>query len=93
LRLNQKIVHAIAPGSRQIVWDDNLSGFGVRISEGSVSFVVDFKIGAKRRRVVIGPTNLLPFARARDEAAEILVAARKGIDLTTDGRRDMPTFE
>jgi hypothetical protein len=36
------------------LWDDELKGFGVRITEGAITYLVDFRIGAKRRRVSLG---------------------------------------
>lgn len=91
--LNQRTVNSIAPGARRIIWDDGLPGFGVRVTEGSVAYVVDFRLGTRRRRVALGSTAILKYAAARERAGEILVAAKKGIDLTEDGRRDMPTFK
>jgi integrase len=93
MKFNQRAVNAIQPGPRRIVWDDGLPGFGIRVTEGSTSYVVDFKIGNRRRRVALGATNLIQYSEARDRAGEIIVAAKKGIDLTQDERRGMPTFK
>src|SRR4051794_5266701 len=82
MKLNQRTVASIQPGLRQIIWDDSLPGFGVRITEGSVSFIVDFKVLGRRRRVALGSTSLLKYDAARDQAGEIIVSAKKGIDLT-----------
>jgi integrase len=93
MKLNQRTVASIQPGQRQILWDDNLPGFGIRVTEGAVSFIVDFKVSGRRRRVALGSTNLLKYDAARDRAGEIMVAAKKGIDLTLDERRGMPTVK
>lgn len=92
MKLTQKAVSALRPGQRCYVWDDGLSGFGVRITEGAVSYAVDFRIGSRRRRVVLGPITQITFAQARDRAKEIIVGARHGDDLTINPRRGMPTF-
>jgi len=92
MKLNQRAVNAIQPGARRIVWDDGLPGFGVRVTEGSTSYVVDFKIGRRRRRIVLGATDLIQYSEARDRAGEIIIAAKKGVDLTEDERSGMPTF-
>jgi integrase len=92
VKLNQKLVRALAPGRRQFVWDDGLPGFGVRITEGSTSYVVDFKVAGTRRRVVLGSTGLIKYDDARGRAAEIILGAKKGLDLTKNGRCFMPTF-
>ncbi len=93
MKLSQRTVASIQPGQRKIIWDDSLPGFGVRVTEGSVSFIVDFKVSGRRRRVALGSTSLLKYDAARDRAGEIIVSAKKGIDLTLDERRGMPTFQ
>jgi len=73
MKLTQKVVDALRPGDRRFVWDDSLSGFGVRITEGSVAYVIDFRLGSRRRRISLGSTKLKMFQEARDEA----LAARR----------------
>lgn len=92
LKLSQKIVNGITPGPRRFVWDDALSGFGLRVTEGAVAYVVDFRLGTKRRRVAIGATNLLTYDEAFHRARAIMVAAREGRDLTVGDRTEQPTF-
>jgi hypothetical protein len=92
MKLTQKTVDAIRPGERRFAWDDGLPGFGVRITEGSVAYVVDFRIGARRRRVALDPTAQTSVAAARARAQEILVGARRGEDLTVNPRKGEPTF-
>jgi integrase len=93
MKLNQRAIAAIQPGERRIIWDDGLPGFGLRVTEGSVSFIVDFKVSGRRRRVALGSTSLLKYDAARDRAGEIIVSAKKGLDLTLDARRGMPTVK
>lgn len=92
MRLSQREIDKIKPGTPGVLWDETLPRFGLRISLRGVSYVVDFFIGRRRRRVNLGSTNLVRFADARDRAGDIIVAAKRGIDLTEDGRREMPTF-
>ena len=92
MKINQRTLSGIKPGIRRIEWDDGLPGFGVRVTEGATTYVVDFKIGSRRRRVSLGDKDLLKYQAARDRAGEIIVAARKGIDLTLDPRSGTPTF-
>jgi len=92
MKLTQKVVDDVKPGERRIIWDDALSGFGLRVTEGSVSYVVDYKIRTKRRRVVVTPVELSTLSAARNRAKEILVAARQGVDLTVNPRKGEPTF-
>jgi Arm DNA-binding domain len=77
VKLTQKTVDAIKPGERRIFWDDALPGFGVRVTEGSVSYIVDFRIGSRRRRVTLDPVRQVPIATARERAREVLVGVAK----------------
>jgi integrase len=92
LKLLQKTVDALRPGERRFLWDEALPGFGVRLTEGSVAYVVDFRIGTRRRRVALDPVSQSTLAAARDRAREILVGARRGEDLTVNPRKGEPTF-
>ncbi len=92
LKLTQRIVDAIRPGERRFLWDDALPGFGVRITEGSAAYVVDFRIGTRRRRVALDPIVQSTLVAARERAQEILVGARRGEDLTVNPRKAEPTF-
>jgi integrase len=92
MKLTQRAVDGIRPGDRAFVWDDALPGFGVRVTQGSCSFVIDFRIGTRRRRVALGSTAEITLIEARARAREIAVGARHGDDLTVDPRRGMPTF-
>lgn len=93
MKLDASAVAKLQPGPRRFLWDDALKGFGVRITSGAVSYVVDFRVGSRRRRVSLGSTLLTPFREARDEAMDILAGAAKGEDRTTDPRKGMPTFQ
>jgi integrase len=92
MKLTQKTVEALRPGDRRFLWDNALPGFGVRITEGSVTYVVDFRVNAKRRRVALDPVDQVSLAAARDRAQEIVVGARRGEDLTVNRRKGEPTF-
>ena len=64
-----------------IAWDDYLPGFGLRIREGgSRLFVVQYKLGAKTRRMTLGPS----LEAARKNAKTILARVRLGEDPQAD---------
>jgi integrase len=71
------------PDRDLVVWDDDLEGFGARVSpEGRISFVVQYRIGRRSRRITVGPFGTYTPAKARDEAETLLAtakAARKGL--------------
>ena len=81
MKLTQKTVDAIRPGERRFAWDDALPGFGLRVTEGAVSCVVDFPIDGKRRRVALDPTRDEPRRRPRARAGNSCRrSARRGSD-------------
>ena len=92
MRLTQKTVDAIRPGERRFLWDDVVVGLAVRATEGSVAYVVDFRVEGKRRRVALDPVSQSTLAAARERAQEILVGARRGEDLTVNPRTGEPSF-
>jgi integrase len=93
VKLTQRAIDAFKPGERRFVWDDELSGFGVRITEGMVAYVVDFRLGARRRRVALGSRGEMNVLQARERAQEILFEAKRGKDVTVELSKGMPTFE
>lgn len=93
MKLTQRAVDALRPGEERFLWDDSLPRFAVRITEGSVAYVVDIPIGRRRRRVVLDSVSRIALGAARAWAQEILVAARRGEDLTANRRKGEPTFD
>jgi len=97
-RITEKIVRALkAPhlGSR-ILYDDEVPGFGVRITANSViSFVLDYRINERKRRYTIGRYPELGPAAAREEAIQLRGALRVGEDplAEKEQRREAPTIE
>jgi integrase len=64
-----------------IEFDDNLPGFGVRIrGGGSRTFVFQYKLGNKQRRLALGPVKALDFSKVKDTAKDLYSKARLGID-------------
>jgi integrase len=65
----------------RIIFDEEIAGFGVRLREGgSRSWIVQYKIGAKHRRLTLGSTALLDPAKARERARDLLAKVRLGRD-------------
>jgi integrase len=67
-----------------VIWDDDLSGFGIRIQRGKkgrrLTYVIQYRTHAGRtRRMTIGDAEL-PAAEARKNAARELAKARIGED-------------
>ena len=62
-------------------FDDDLPGFGVRIrAGGSKTFVIQYKFGAKHRRMPLGAVSAIELGKARSTAKDLLAAVRLGRD-------------
>lgn len=71
--------------SEAIFFDDDLPGFGVRVREGgSRSFVFQYKIGAKQRRIALGSVAAIDISKARDTAKDLYARVRLGEDPAGD---------
>src|SRR5262245_57081607 len=62
-------------------FDDDLPGFGVRVrAGGSRNFILQYKLGAKHRRIVLGTVVALDLGKARATAKHLLAQVRLGRD-------------
>ena len=67
--------------SEHFEWDDEIPGFGLRLREGgSSSFVFQYKIGSKHRRITFGKYPALDANKARAQAAELHAKVKLGQD-------------
>lgn len=67
--------------SEIIVFDSGVSGFGVRLrAGGNRSYVYQYKLGAKHRRITIGSTSAVDFSVARETARDLYAQVRLGRD-------------
>jgi integrase len=90
--LTKTEINRLRPGERRFIWDTELRGFGVRVTEGAVSYVVDFRVDGKRRRVSLGGVGLMSLEQARRAAAAVILAARSGTDATVRDQKASATF-
>jgi integrase len=64
-----------------IVFDDDIRGFGVRLrAGGSRTFIYQYKVGAKHRRLTLGSVQAVDFSAARDTAKDLYAKVRLGGD-------------
>lgn len=80
------------PG-QQIVWDDKLSNFGVRLYEsGTKSFVIRYRNEHNRRRyITLGKFGVLTLQQARKMARERFVEIHQGEDPAEEKKRAQAT--
>ncbi len=77
---------ALPEGKREmLVFDDDLPGFGLRIrAGGSRTWVAQYRIGQKQRRVKLGTVGMLDPDEARKRARELLSRVHLGADPQAD---------
>lgn len=69
-----------SPPTAAFHWDDTIKGFGVRVTAGSKTFILDRKLNAKTVRISIGGFPDWSVPAARERARELVVEIDKGID-------------
>jgi hypothetical protein len=58
--------------SERIIFDDDIPGFGLRLRErGSRTFVFQYKLGAKQRRITLGTASALAISKVRKTAGAL----------------------
>lgn len=84
-RITKRTVDALkGTGKEFVLWDGELTGFGVRVRQsGSKSFVAVYRTGGRNtplRRVTIGSVGKIEADKAREEARTIIRQAELGQD-------------
>jgi integrase len=67
--------------SDHIVFDDDITGFGIRLREGgSRTWIYQYRIGSKQRRMVLGSAKSVPVSLARENASKLEAKVKLGGD-------------
>jgi integrase len=76
----------LPPGAGdKIFFDDGLSGFGLRVRDGGKrTWIAQYRIGTKQRRVTLGTVENLDAAAARQRAKDVLSKVHLGDDPQTE---------
>jgi hypothetical protein len=71
--------------SEAIFFDDDVPGFGLRLREqGSRTFVFQYKLGTKQRRMALGAATALSVAKVRKIAEQLHARVKLGEDPASD---------
>jgi integrase len=81
-KLTQALVEALAPDGRdRFLFDSSLPGFAIRVTPiGTKLFVMQARVGGRKRRVTIGRYPDLTVVQARELALQALADMRRGAD-------------
>ncbi len=96
-KLTKKVVEAADAGTTEyMLWDGELPGFGVRVfPSGKRSYLVQYRVGRRSRRITLGPHGVLTPDQARGMAMKALSEVRHGGDPARERkeRRDAVTVQ
>ena len=68
-----------------IEFDDDVTGFGLRLREGgSRTWIYQYRIGSKQRRMVLGSAKSVPLSLARENASKLEARVKLGGDPAMD---------
>ena len=74
----------------RIVFDDDVPGFGIRLrASGKRSWIFQYKIAGKTRRIALGEVSAIKLAKARDLAGDLHAKVRLGGDPGADKRQSV----
>ena len=81
-KITKRLVEAAKPQDKDyIICDDDLAGFAVRIlPSGRRSYIVQYRIGNRYRRMSLGAHGVLTPEKARRMAFKVLAAVKEGED-------------
>ncbi len=97
VHLTHRIIDTLTAGKWMTdYWDEQLPGFGVRVSQsGRKTFIVRYQgANGSKRRLTLGMYPVMSLAEARDQARAKLAAIAKGEDPQVEkvAVREAPTF-
>jgi integrase len=89
MKLTKTIVESLPLPTKgqQFVWDQELRGFGVRLTPGGKAYVVQARVGNKTRRQALGKHGVITTEAARRKAIAALADMNNGIDPSTEKKR------
>lgn len=76
--------------SRDVRWDDETKGFGVRIyPTGRKAFVVSYRTAGRKRLMTLENYGVMTLDEAKTKAKQVLLAAHEGRDPLEDRKREV----
>ncbi|MFZ2770080.1 MAG: integrase family protein [Minisyncoccia bacterium] len=87
IKLNQTTVKELIPpdGKQVDVWDEDITGFGVRVSAtGRKTFFVMARVNSRLVRATVGKSDSMTVEDARKKARKMIVAMQEGCNPNDD---------
>jgi integrase len=90
-KLTKRAVERLEPESRDyLIWDRDLRGFGIRVyPSGKKTYLIQYRVGRRTRRITIGQHGALTSDEARNRAKQLLGDVARGGDPSGDKQRKM----
>src|ERR1700738_644555 len=57
---------------QKIIRDDELKGFGLRLTKGSMSWIVEARVDGNMKRITLGKYELMTLEQARNDGRKVL---------------------
>ena len=96
-KITKRLIDSLSVQDKDyFIWDSEVSGFGLRIfATGRKSYLIQYRVGNRTRRMTIGAHGVLTPDEARKEARALLVNVAKGGNPSEEKRlyRHAPTVE
>ncbi len=88
-KLTKRVVEgADVRATEYMIWDGATKGFGVRVMpSGRKSYLIQYRVGTRSRRLTLGSHGILTTDAARDLAVQALAAVRAGDDPAEDRKQ------
>jgi integrase len=93
-KITAKLIETVSLSSQKrarIIRDLDLKGFGLRITSGAITFVVEARVNGTRKRISIGRADLLSVEEARAKAIKLLAQMTCGVDPVEQKRKEQLT--
>ena len=91
MRLTKPAIDRISPpeSGQAFYFDDSLKGFGLRVTPGSKTFIVDKRIDGKKKRITLGRYGELTTEQARKQAQKLLGEIAQGHDPVRESKEEI----
>lgn len=89
-KLTKKVIDNLKPSEKDcIIFDENLPGFGLRVyPSGRKTFLVQYRLGGRTRKVTIGRFGTITPDMARKKALELLSKVSHGENPSENRKRE-----